>query len=183
MTNVPRILKIGFDAARRRYAMALPAEAVQFIGGEIFGIDDVVSAGLRRVRRARAMACFAVNTELLRNDRPRIRKLQRPGRVALKTAQDGGIGSERFKSDAVLSGVPRRQGKAARFLIPGETVLEIRVFIRLRDIGDRLNAGPEGPATVGIVRQCLRVMRHTLGPAHDWMTDGARLRTRKALCR
>jgi hypothetical protein len=28
MTEIPRIIEIGFDAARRRHAMALPAEVV-----------------------------------------------------------------------------------------------------------------------------------------------------------
>lgn len=110
------------------------------------------------MRRSGSVACLAVYARLLRNDRSRPGKLERTGRVTLKAAQDGGVGGESLIGNASVRPVSRRERQSARFLIPGEAMLDVCVFIRLRNVSHGLRAGAERPASVWIARERACVM-------------------------
>ena len=94
MPNVPWILEIRLHTACRGHPVALAAQTIQRGRGKMSGVGDIVALGFGRVCSAGAMAGFAAHALLGGNDCSRFGKFQCAGGVALKAAENGGIGSE-----------------------------------------------------------------------------------------
>ena len=92
VSDVPGIVEVGGDAIRQGHAMTLAAEIVQLSGGETTGVADVAGDGGSGVGGPGTVAGFAADAGFGGGDGAQWRKLQLTGGVALKAAQEVGIG-------------------------------------------------------------------------------------------
>ena len=145
MARIPGIIPIRRRSRRRRHAVTLPAKLVDGAGGELDRIPRLRCGRVSGMVRAGTVARLATDARLGRLDLAAFGKPQFPGRVALEAPQNRGVRSKRFVPHALAVSVPGRQIEATCAAIPAQPMLQIRILVKLADVGDRLQAGAESP--------------------------------------